>query len=84
MGATQKELTSTELALINFTIYYHPDHVEYYRMFACGEYTACWNYLMKHRDQLVLANVPEERKSLAEHSIKSAKAMNLGKKDDNE
>lgn len=82
--AILEELTQTELALLNFVIYYNPAHSQYYMMFQLGQYKQCWDYLMKHRDQLVLANVPEKWLSQAEYSIKSVKAMNLGKRDSNE
>jgi len=82
VSAVMTELTQTELALLNFTIYYNPKHAEYYRMFACGEYKACWEYLMENRGDMTMDNVPEKWRSQAEHSLKSVMAMNLGKKDD--
>ena len=83
-AAIMQELTQTELALLNYTIYYNPKHVEYYMMFHRGEYGECWDYLMKHRGDMVIENVPEKWKAQAEHSIKSIKAMNLGRKDAHE
>ena len=83
-AAIMQELTQTELALLNFTIYYNPKHAAYYMMFHQGEYSKCWDYLMKHRGDMVIENVPEKWKSQAEHSIKSIKAMNLGRKDEHE
>lgn len=74
-AALFEELTSTELALLNLTIYYNPRHVRYYEMFACGEYKWCWDYLMEHRHLMTLENVPEDRREQAHAFIVGMKKM---------
>jgi hypothetical protein len=69
------ELSPTELALLNFTIYHHPDHVEYYQMFTRGRYGDCWEYLMKNRGKIRLENVPPQLMEQAHCAIKNAIAM---------
>lgn len=74
-AALLKELTSTEIALLNFAIYYNPDHVQYYEMFHRGEYKECFDYLMEHRGGLTIANVPEKWLAQANRAIESMKAI---------
>jgi len=71
-AAVLAELNPNELALLNFTIYLHPKHTAYYKMFACGKFDDCWEYLMKHRGEMVIENVPPKFLEQAQHLIKNA------------
>lgn len=64
-----------ELALINFNIYFHPDHVDYWMMYKEGKYQQCYDYLKANRSLLVIEKTPEQWKQQAKAAIKSAKKL---------
>jgi len=63
------ELSVTELALINFNIYYSEDHLRYYCNYHMGKYKKCYSYLMKNRHILTLEHTPDKYKELAGKTI---------------
>ena len=71
-----KELKNNEIALINFNIYYNPDHIEYYENFHMEKYNWCYNYLMSNRYILNIKHTPKKWKSIAKKMIKNMNQLN--------
>ena len=65
------ELTFEEMALINTNIYWNEKYIDYYMDYKSGNYSKCWDFLMKNRDLLTIDHTPEEWKKYAKMSIKS-------------
>ena len=70
-----KEFTPTENALINFNIYYNPEHIDYYQNFHAGNYQWCYDYLIKNRHLLNIKHTPMGKKNIAKQMIKAAKSF---------
>ncbi len=70
---TDRELTPTENALINFNIYYNEEHIEYYQNFQMGDYQWCYDYLIENRHLLTIKHTPMGKRSIAKKMIKAAK-----------
>jgi hypothetical protein len=68
-----KELTFSELALLNSNIYLHSDHVKYYQKYACGKFDWCKKYLIKNRHLLTIEHTPDEYKQIQKTTIKMLK-----------
>jgi len=69
--AFMSDLTPTEIALINFNIYFNPDHIEYYTNYHMGEYKWCYDYLIKNRNLLDIKHTPKERVDIAKKMIEA-------------
>jgi hypothetical protein len=65
-------LIPTEIALLNFCIYWNEKHIEYYKAYHTGRFEWCFNYLKKHKSELTMANVPKKWKKQAEYAVASA------------
>jgi len=72
---TSKELTPTENALINFNIYFNPDHVDYWIRFKMEDYQWCYDYLMENRHLLTIENTPKGYKTKAKQNIRAMKKL---------
>ena len=73
--ATNELLSPTEIALLNFCIYWNEKHTEYYMAYHSGRFEWCFDYLKKNRGELIMENVPEKWKDQAKSAIKAAKKM---------
>lgn len=69
------EFSLLELALLNFNIYYNPDHIEYYMRFGAGDYAFCFDYLIRNRHLLSIKHTPKKWKEQARRALKDAEAM---------
>ena len=68
-------LTPTEIALINFNIFYNPDHNEYYRLYYSEKYQECYNYLIKNRHLLTIEHTPKKYIKVVPEFIENAKKI---------
>lgn len=64
------ELTDTQLKLLNFNIYYNPEHIDYYVDFQCGEYQKCYDFIMHNIDLLDIKYTPKKWLRQAKNIIK--------------
>jgi len=76
-----RELTPTELALVNVTIYGSAKHKKYYDMYHEGRFQDCWDYLMANRGEMTLDNVPEPAREMAKKAIADSIEMHSNKSD---
>ncbi|GAI99780.1 unnamed protein product [marine sediment metagenome] len=55
-----KEFTPAELALINCNVYWNEKYVTYYQNYHSGQYSKCYDFLIKNRHLLQLEYTPKE------------------------
>jgi hypothetical protein len=63
-------LNVRETLLLNFNIYFNPDHIEYYTSYHAGKYRKCLRYLSENKHLLTLEHTPEQFKENAVASLK--------------
>jgi len=74
-GKIKSGLTKTQLALINFNIFYNPEHIEYYQNYYMEEYDWCYKYLMRNKHLLDIKHTPKGKRKLARMNIQAAKRL---------
>jgi hypothetical protein len=70
----ERELKPSEIALINFNIYWNREHIDYYENYHLGDYQWCYDYLIKNRHLLNIKHTPMGQKSMAKKIIQMAKS----------
>lgn len=72
---TNTEFTPTEIALINFNVYWNEKYVTYFQNYHFGQYNKCYDFLIKNRHLLQLEYTPKKWLEQAKMNIKNAKIL---------